>query len=1434
MGRDTIGRVSVNGHSTLALLDTGATINTIAPKYVLENDMKVGPMQDLVDTGLVGSTAMEGIAGLRTHAKGYVRFQLKVDGVSGYSEEMIAIVFSRQSPFEDRVPLLLGTGTIDRVIAVMKESEVDALATPWQRARVCSLMRVNRVQLASGKPDGGEPPPEEDSSTPSEPSAPDEEFAEDGIANRKVDPLMYEEVATLKRDCVLHPFTATVVMACVPTMFLKGRLHVTTTELREGDGKLPGGLKLQCTYTQLRVGSHNVSVVLHNPTAAPVRMKAGMPVARVESANMMPRGLLDPNLLCQLDEELGRTGDDVPKRFTEEERQEILMKRLDLQGLKYWPPHLAQKARELIRVYHDIFALDPHELGRALGTEHEIVVNDDTPFKERFRRVAPSMLDEVREHLRKMLDSGAIRPSNSPWCNAVVLVRKKDGGLRFCIDFRRLNDRTRKDSYPLPRIQESLDYLRGARHFSSMDFLSGFWQVPMKEESKKYTAFTVANLGLYECERMPFGLCNAPATFQRLMQNTLGEINFNYCLVYLDDVICFSDTEDEHLKRLRTIFERFRQTGLKLKPSKCKFFQQEIVYLAHHVSRKGVRPSRDNLKAIAETPAPANYTGIRSFVNLAGHYRRFIRNFSKKAKPLTDLLQGENAAKKKEKVVLPAEAVTAFENIKQELLTEPVLQLPKIGSPFRLTTDASGAGLGAELSQEGEDGKWHPVAYGSRSLTKHERNYHSSKLEFLALKWAITVQFRDYLEGAQFTVRTDNNPLTYVMTTPNLDATGHRWLAELARYTFKIEYLKGTSNRVADALSRQERRLPAEETQRILDALPDRDDEYRYVAEPEVKALLEGAALSTSDRAEAYHEQIEKEAQRLTADVEKRMHVRQARPARYVTTPSTDWAKAQREDPYIAACIKWLKEGKKDGQGETVTLRQALGDMAQTDNGRAYTRQQDAFTMRDDRLYVRHTPKGESTSMLLFVVPMSYQQRAIDGCHRHAGHQGQARTAALIRERFWWPSWAEKTKQALKGCERCLTFEGGNVIAPLKPIVATAPLDLVHVDFTTWERITPLNKKTTVLNVLVLTDHFTRYAAAFVTKDQKAETVARYLYDRFIAVFGAPSRLLSDQGANFLSKVIAELCKILGVQRCRTTPYHAQTNGQVERFHQTLTRMIGKLDQNQKLNWEDHLAEIVQAYNSTRSAVTGYSPFYLMFGRRPRLPVDFYFPTIRSQHDTKRLPRYVATLQEHLREAFDAAGDAQEEEAQRQKRLYDRRTGAATLKPGDTVLLRTDAFVGKRKLKDRWSDDKYVVVDQVADDSPVYRIQSEGGAIKTVHRNRLFLLMPEDLASQGEDQQAQPLCAGVRVVTHAPDTTHAVPHPSGSEMTRPQEQEVGTQSLAQPTEQAPREEDTLETESSWVEVGPPTGEGTNDSHSEYSAWACSIMPFAEQDGALIS
>ena len=389
----------------------------------------------------------------------------------------------------------------------------------------------------------------------------------------------------------------------------------------------------------------------------------------------------------------------------------------------------------------------------------------------------------------------------------MVLVHKKDGGLQFCINFPRLNAQTLKDAFLLPQIHDAMDVLSGSKYYMTVDPLSGIWQTPMEEFSKQYTAFTLGTLGFFQCKHMPFGLCNASTTFQWLMMNCLGELNYLTCLVYLNDVVIYLSTHEEHIECLHAVLECFRLHLLKLKPLKCEFFKEKIEYLGHSVSSKGVSPGRDNLKTIAKYTEPMMYTAIKGFIRLMGHYRCFIEDFAKIIDPLHEYARGDTAKKKKEREVLSEAAQDTFHKLKKAVMSISVLAYPDPNKEYLPKTDASKLGLGAVLSQKQANGRYHPVAFSRRALHGVKVNYHSRKLKFLAMKWSIE-HFQTYLLGCHFKVHTDNNPLMYFFTSPNIDAMKQRWINELAKYNFCLKYQKGKNNTVAGALSRIRERSP--------------------------------------------------------------------------------------------------------------------------------------------------------------------------------------------------------------------------------------------------------------------------------------------------------------------------------------------------------------------------------------------------------------------------------------------------------------------------------------------------------------------------------------------------------------------------------------------------------------------------------------------------
>ena len=541
--------------------------------------------------------------------------------------------------------------------------------------------------------------------------------------------------------------------------------------------KLPEGITLAGEqYLNISQGSSRVGLLFQNQTEKPITIKERTILCQLVIDNLVPklvapkddiseidRHFLEEDILTELDKgeegyssdepmdyhEFKKTAEKItstssgsgPKSATmptmsgtatekEETSSETnyeedgswLFDQIDISGAKQFGENFYRQAKALFIKYQNTFSKTDMDLGRAANVKHHIILTDPIPFKERYRRIPPQLYDEIRNHLQEMLKLGAIRKSCSPWASAIALVRKKNGNLRFCIDLRKLNSKTLKDSYALPRIEQTLESLADSMVFSTLDLTSGYWQVEMAEECKPYTAFTCGPLGFFECETMPFGATNAPATFQRLMGDCLGDLNMNWCIVYLDDVIVFSKTPEEHLERLEAVFQRFSAAGLKLKPSKCTFFQTEITYLGHLITPDAVATDPKKIEAVIKWPRPKTVHDVRSFLGFVGYYRRFIKGFSALSRPLYDLTKGlESHSKKIAKRIYVdwgEKEEQAFMALKEDCTSAPVLGYPDYSLPFILHTDSSTDGLGAILYQQQGESKddMRVIAYASRSL----------------------------------------------------------------------------------------------------------------------------------------------------------------------------------------------------------------------------------------------------------------------------------------------------------------------------------------------------------------------------------------------------------------------------------------------------------------------------------------------------------------------------------------------------------------------------------------------------------------------------------------------------------------------------------------------------------------------------------------------
>ena len=621
-------------------------------------------------------------------------------------------------------------------------------------------------------------------------------------------------------------------------------------------------------------------------------------------------------------------------------------------------------------------------------------------------------------------------------------------------------------------------------------------------------------------------------------------------------------------------------------------------------------------------------------------------------------------------------------------VSTPILAYPDYQLPFTLHTDSSTDGLSAVLYQK-QDGKQRVIAYASRSVSKAESNYPAHKLEFLALKWAVCEKFHEYLYGTKpFEVFTDNNPLTYVLTSAKLDACGQRWVAKLANYNFSIKYRCGVSNTEADALSRI--KWPEAISEKL-------DTENGCMDTHVINAILTGAVTKSSliESVFCSTDVIPTELDKNTSKLS-----------------NINWMKEQRLDPNLGVIIRLIESGqlfKRKLQGKDSTEL------------KSFLRNKRCLKLVKDVLYRKSYSDNSTTKKTLWqlVVPKHFRERALFGCHDDVGHQSILRTLSLLRERFYWPGMQEEATQYVMHCSRCLRRKTPPQVAPLQPILVTQPLELVHMDYLSLEP-----SKGNIENVLVITDHFTRYALAYPSKTQTAQATARILWDNFICHYGFPERFISDQGRNFESDLIRELCKIAGVKKVHTTPYHPHGNGQCERFNSTLCNMLGTLSEEEKSDWKSHLGCMTHAYNCTKHASTTYSPYYLMFGRHPRLPIDIEFGLNKPNcNDNSSKSRYIQKLRRRLNYAFQKASKYSDQQAKKYKQGYDKSVKGPQLHENDLVLVKIVAHKGRHKLQDRWEPEEYVVIEQPIAGTPVYKVKPvNGNNVRTLHRNLLLPL----------------------------------------------------------------------------------------------------------------
>jgi hypothetical protein len=732
------------------------------------------------------------------------------------------------------------------------------------------------------------------------------------------------------------------------------------------------------------------------------------------------------------------------------------------------------QVRTMLREECHVFSRN--DVGCVPDLELELTLLDKAPVRQPYRSMPPPLYSEVKDYVVDLLNKGWIRKSSSNYSSPMVAVRKRDGSLRLCIDYRALNSKTLESQRPVPRIQDVIDGLIGKSWFSTLDQGKAYHQGFMKPECTHLTAFCTP-WALYEWIRIPFGLSQCCGAFQTFMEEVLWDLRDKTCVPYLDDVLVFSSSFVEHLENVRAVLRRLGAKGVKLKPRKCRIFRSEVRFLGQLVSENGSRMDPADLEAVVslKSKPPQTVGEVRHLLGLLGYYRKYIADFSRRAKPLFELLVQKESSKQKAKksgkqkkkgshsqghVSSSQQVVFVWTDLHQSRLEElidvlvspPVIAFPDFEAPFILHTDASQEGLAAIVYQKRGD-RLAVIAYGSRTLTPAEKNYHlhSGKLEFLALKWAVCDRFRDYLYYAPYTdVYTDNNPLTYALTSAKLDATRQRWVAELADFNLKLHYKPGKQNSDADALSR----LPLDVEDYIGRCT-------REVDQDQVREMLGGQGVADLAWVNCHGLEVLEQAE---SDVTTGLSPSEG-------LKKTEIKEAQDDDPVLGKVKEWCRGGKKPDPKQ----RQQESPLV-----KAWLRDFDRLSIDTDGVLYRSCRLVDGSKVSQMCVPQKYRQMVFQELHDKMGHPEAERVIDTARDRFHWPGMAREIVHYVSKRCKCIKDKKPNVHrrAALKPIQATCPFELVSVDFLHLER-----SKGGYEYILLIIDHFTRFVQAYPTRN---------------------------------------------------------------------------------------------------------------------------------------------------------------------------------------------------------------------------------------------------------------------------------------------------------------------------------------------------------------
>ena len=927
-----------------------------------------------------------------------------------------------------------------------------------------------------------------------------------------------------------------------------------------------------------------------------------------------------------------------------------LFEMLKLNELNHLTTSQVEKAKELIRRFKGIFSENDDDLGCS-KEEHDIRLDTEVPIQVKSRQIPLHHREHAEKEVNRLMKLGIIRPSNSAYHSPAFIIKKPSGDFRLVCDYRKINSHVIRSVHPLPSLQTVSALWHGCTMWSKMDFNSGYFQARLSERSKQYTAAGIPSVGFFEFNRVPLGISSAVGFFQGLISKWLLGLKNVKCCCFIDDVATGAVDFDQMLSNLEEIFNRIAQSGLLLKPQKCRFFITEMDFLGLRLNASGVSVNPEKTEAITKMLRPHNKKTLKSALGMFSFYRKFIKGYADIARPLTKLLA------KDARFTWGDLQEEAFRTLKEKMTSPPILKYPDLSKPFVLITDASSYCIGATLAQMGDDNQLHPIAYASNVLSRPQQNWSSFQREFYALKF-YCIKFRTYLLQRKFQVHTDHQALVKWQTFKDIEKPKlWRWVTSLSQFDMEVIYVPGCKN-VSDGPSR----LPRENDPKISD-LPIGFNQKDPADEDQV--MVNAGEIDedpVQPETAAANDQTENE----NRPEEERLDLK--------LKSMFDLSKEQSNDPTISTVKGWVAAGQRPDIKEVHTLSPEL---------KTYYSSFKRLSIKDGLLYRSWEKCNHEKPIDLICIPPSIRSEIIRVCHDipTAAHYGKKKTLERIQSRCYWPKMELETSLYVDNCTTCIKkSQKRKPRSPLHPFNGTFPNDLVQMDI-----LENLPVSNGYKSILVIIDRFTMWTECCPIRSTKVEHIARAILDLWICRHGVMRHLHSDRASNLhTAKILQTVYNLMGIRKTATCSYRPQSDGASERFIRTIKNLLKSYCMENPKSWVELLNQCLFAYRTTIHSSVGFSPFFLHRGHTARLPLDIMFNTQRDTLFQSR-KEFAYKLHKTLKETYDFVDKNLRSNREFMKTKYDRRMNEIKYGVGDKVFVWRPRPPGnKNKFFDNW------------------------------------------------------------------------------------------------------------------------------------------------------